>query len=275
MNYWIFFTDCEADSHSFKHKHMVTVRDTRPRLSLVKLEMLQGQFNGLCGTVKLTKSSREKRTNSQTSRQDHTMEKHFDKHPQRYYHTTHHNNSSEQHITHKPIYITHTHTLTQPLEEAQSQSKKSGPNVTAHNITSAQKKTFTGATPVRLWGNKRATCHETFIFTTEQHELSLAIPNSVLTKFIKHDKDMTYLDWQDIEEFLLSCGPVTVKHTNDNHVTEITKAISINDETPDIAHWWGLIVFKFSPRNKPRWKKTCCSRKTHRTTQTRPSERSQ
>lgn len=91
---------------------MVTVRDTRPRLSLVKLEMLQGQFNGLCGTVKLTKSSREKRTNSQTSRQDHTMEKHFDKHPQRYYHTTHHNNSSEQHITHKPIYITHTHTHT-------------------------------------------------------------------------------------------------------------------------------------------------------------------
>lgn len=61
-------------------------------------------------------------------------------------------------------------------------------------------------------------------------EISLAITNSVLSKFLKTETDLTFLDVQDIEEFLLTCGPVTVTYTNDNHVTQITKL------TPNETH---------------------------------------
>lgn len=80
-------------------------------------------------------------------------------------------------------------------------------------------------------------CNGSLIFKIGDDELSLAIPNSILTKFLK-DKEVTCIDAQDIEEYLLTCGPVTVKYTNDNHVVDIKKALCTSKlpsaDTPEL-----------------------------------------
>jgi len=68
------------------------------------------------------------------------------------------------------------------------------------------------------------------IFRIDEDEISLTVTNSVLTKFLKNEKDLTFLNAQDIEEFLLTCGPVTVTYTTDNHVIDITKSFTIIED---------------------------------------------
>jgi len=64
-------------------------------------------------------------------------------------------------------------------------------------------------------------------------EISLSITNSVLTKFLKTEADLTCRDAQDIEEFLLTSGPVTVTYTDDNPVPQITKLTPIETQECD------------------------------------------
>jgi len=73
-------------------------------------------------------------------------------------------------------------------------------------------------------------CNDSLIFRIDEDEISLTVTNSVLTKFLKNEKDLTFLDAQDIEEFLSTCGPVTVTYTTDNHVIDITKSITIIED---------------------------------------------
>lgn len=40
---------------------------------------------------------------------------------------------------------------------------------------------------------------------------------------------MTNMDSQDIEEFLITAGPVTVQYTNQNQITALSKTITIQD----------------------------------------------
>jgi len=73
----------------------------------------------------------------------------------------------------------------------------------------------------------------TLIFKTDMEEISLSITNSVLTKFLKTEADLTCRDAQDIEEFLLTSGPVTVTYTDDNPVPQITKLTPIETQESD------------------------------------------
>lgn len=59
-------------------------------------------------------------------------------------------------------------------------------------------------------------CNSTLTFRIDDEEIGLSVTNSALSKFIKQQHDLTNMDAQDTEEFLITAGPVTVQYTNEN-----------------------------------------------------------
>ncbi|MGL5899886.1 MAG: hypothetical protein ACRCZW_09555 [Lactobacillaceae bacterium] len=69
-------------------------------------------------------------------------------------------------------------------------------------------------------------CNGTLTFRVNDEEIALSITNSALTKFIKQHQDITNMDAQSIEEFLITTGPVTIHYTEENQITILNKASS-------------------------------------------------
>lgn len=69
-------------------------------------------------------------------------------------------------------------------------------------------------------------CNGTLTFRVDDEEIALSITNSTLTKFIKQEHDITNMDTQTIEEFLITTGPVMVQYTEEYQITLLSKASS-------------------------------------------------
>ncbi|KAK7158479.1 hypothetical protein R3I94_004945 [Phoxinus phoxinus] len=131
-------------------------------------------------------------------------------------------------------FATQTNTVTQTLEGSTISIKKLCPKGHSTQANFSSKQQFHRCTTCKILRKQESyitKCNGSIIFQIDGDEISMAIPNSVLTKFIKKEKEITFLDAQDIENYLLTCGPVTVTYTDDNHVIEIDKSISIIEET--------------------------------------------
>lgn len=129
-----------------------------------------------------------------------------------------------------------TNTLTQTVEGSTITIKKLCPKCHSTQQSINIKENFHRCATCKILRKQSSyitKCNGALIFKIGEDELSLAIPNSVLTKFIHKEKDMTFLDAQDIEEYLLTCGPVSVNYTNDNHIVEIKKAICETELTSE------------------------------------------
>lgn len=118
-----------------------------------------------------------------------------------------------------------THTLTQPLEGATININKQCPkcHTTQKNFNTAD--SFHKCQTCKI--TRRNTSYITkyngyLVFLVEKNELTLAITNSVFSKFLKTKQDCTSLDSQDIEQFLLKLGPVEVEYTHDNQITHMS-----------------------------------------------------
>ncbi|XDV31449.1 hypothetical protein PO909_034131 [Leuciscus waleckii] len=70
----------------------------------------------------------------------------------------------------------------------------------------------------------------TVSFMMGNEELSLSITNSVLGRFLKGECNLDVMDSQEIEEFLLSVGPLAVQYTPENEITCISKLTEIGQE---------------------------------------------
>ncbi len=57
----------------------------------------------------------------------------------------------------------------------------------------------------------------------QDEEIGLSISNSILTKFMKQHHDMTKMDAQDIEEFLITAGPLSIEYTEENQIINLSK----------------------------------------------------
>ncbi len=66
-------------------------------------------------------------------------------------------------------------------------------------------------------------CNGTLTIHMEDEEIGLSISNSILTKFMKQHHDMTKMDAQDIEEFLITAGPLSIEYTEENQIINLSK----------------------------------------------------
>ncbi len=62
-------------------------------------------------------------------------------------------------------------------------------------------------------------------------EISLLISNSLLTKFVNKQKDVNTMDNQDIEEFFMTYGPITITYTEHNQIIDL-QTETANANTP-------------------------------------------
>ncbi|XP_026111838.1 uncharacterized protein LOC113089576 [Carassius auratus] len=128
---------------------------------------------------------------------------------------------------------TQTNTITQTIEGSTISMKKLCPKCHSTQLDFNTKLNFHRCTTCKILRKQESyisKCNGTLIFKLEENELSLTIANSVLTRFIRK-QNTQFLDAQDIEEFLLTCGPVTVTYTDENHVIEINKSINTIEVT--------------------------------------------
>lgn len=157
--------------------------------------------------------------------------------------TTTRSTTITQHTTTIPVSTSHTseltpqtHTITQPIEGTTITIRKVCPKCHTTQHTINIKDTFHRCMTCKILRKQSSyitKCTGTLIFSIDEQELSLAIPNTVLTKFLKNERDISYLDTQNIEEYLLTCGALTVRYTPDNHVIDMTKHTYTTDDTPD------------------------------------------
>jgi len=133
-------------------------------------------------------------------------------------------------------FTTQTNTVTQEVEGSTISIKKLCPKCHSTQTDFNTKEKFHRCTTCKILRKHESYItkyNETLIVKTDIEEISLSVTNSVLTKFLKSEADVTFLDAQDIEEFLLTCGPLTVSYTDDNHVTEMTKLASVETQESD------------------------------------------
>lgn len=100
--------------------------------------------------------------------------------------------------------------------------------------------TFTNLSTKNYRGNTTlTTTHQTTI-TPLHRPISLApenasvtqqTPHSILTKFVKGHCDLTTIDAQDIDEFLLTAGPVTKKHNDEKQIWLLPNPAVSNPKT--------------------------------------------
>lgn len=65
-------------------------------------------------------------------------------------------------------------------------------------------------------------CDGTLIFTLRK-QLALSVSNSLLSTFIRTECNLNLMDSQEIEEFLLTKGPLTLQYTSENQITSLSK----------------------------------------------------
>lgn len=73
-------------------------------------------------------------------------------------------------------------------------------------------------------------CNGTLTIHMQEEEIGLSISNSILTKLMKQHQDMTKMDAQDIEEFLITAGPMSIKYTEENQITNLSKNSNLQSE---------------------------------------------
>lgn len=56
-----------------------------------------------------------------------------------------------------------------------------------------------------------------------KEELALSITSSLLTTFIQAECNIDLMDAQEIEEFLLTAGPLSVQYTSEKQITSLSK----------------------------------------------------
>ncbi|KAL0152503.1 hypothetical protein M9458_052226, partial [Cirrhinus mrigala] len=66
-------------------------------------------------------------------------------------------------------------------------------------------------------------CNGTLTFKLGKEELALSISNSLLSTFIRNECNLNIMDKQEIEEFLLTTGPLTIQYTSENQITSLSK----------------------------------------------------
>ncbi|KAL0149331.1 hypothetical protein M9458_055369, partial [Cirrhinus mrigala] len=126
-----------------------------------------------------------------------------------------------------------TQTLTQELEGASVIIKKQCPKCHTTQTDFNIKQTYHRCNSCKILRRNASyttKCNSSLIFKVHDNEASLTITNSLLTQFIRHEQDITDMDSQDIEEYLIQSGPLTVEYTIANQIIRIHKAPSTAEQ---------------------------------------------
>lgn len=121
------------------------------------------------------------------------------------------------------------HTITADIISAAITIKKQCPkcHTAQHGLTKNDNFHWCTTCKILRKGTSYITkCSGFITIERENEEVSLSITNSLLTKFINIDNNISTMDSQDIEEYFISNGPLTLTLTDNNQIIDLhtTKA---------------------------------------------------
>ncbi|XP_067278206.1 uncharacterized protein [Pseudorasbora parva] len=132
-------------------------------------------------------------------------------------------------ITVQPSTTTQTppptlHTVTTEITGAAITIKKQCPKCHTAQQNLTYKEKFHRCTVCKILrkGSSYITkCSGFLTILQDRQEMSLTITNSQLTKFVNIEHNVTLMDSQDIEEYFMTCGPLTLTFTEDSQILDL------------------------------------------------------